>query len=276
MSYIYSIIVLAAPLLLISFGALISEYAGRMALFLEGLINLSAFLCYTFTVYTHSVSTAILLSVFCSVCLIAGADIFTQKTKANPFITSLALNLFCSALAETLSVKLFSTQGVLTSPLFNFQVSQVHLFSVIATVFLFTIGALTIYLTKHGLYLRITGSDADVLEARGIKASLYRSISWIIAAAYTAVAGCMLSLSLSSFTPNISSGRGWMALVIVFLGKRKLPAVVGSVFLIAAVQLAANYVQNITNAIPSAILFALPYLVAILLLFITPKNKANY
>ena len=46
---IFSWISFSCPLILASFGALISEYAGCLAMFMEGLISLAAFLTYTFT-----------------------------------------------------------------------------------------------------------------------------------------------------------------------------------------------------------------------------------
>ena len=44
----------ACPLILCSIGALFTEYAGCLALFLDGLVSFSAFLFYTFTVITGS------------------------------------------------------------------------------------------------------------------------------------------------------------------------------------------------------------------------------
>ena len=50
MNIFYQIISLSVPLLLAGLGGLISEFAGRMAIFLEGAINLGAFFCFLFTV----------------------------------------------------------------------------------------------------------------------------------------------------------------------------------------------------------------------------------
>ena len=44
----------SCPLILCSLGALFSEFAGCLALFLDGLVSFSAFLFYTFTVTTGS------------------------------------------------------------------------------------------------------------------------------------------------------------------------------------------------------------------------------
>jgi simple sugar transport system permease protein len=265
----------SSPLLLASFGGLVSEYAGRMALFLDGVINLSAFLCFAFTLLTDSLPAGILLAVFSSVLLIIAADSVARKLHADPFLTSLALNLFCSALATALSASFFGTQGILTAQKFSFPPEIVRKYSTAGALLLFGAGWAFLKWTKTGLYLRITGSDADVLEARGVSADFCRTLSWGIAAFYAACAGCILSLSLSSYVPNISSGRGWTALAAVFLGKKNAAAVGAAAILFSAAGYAASNIQNITHVIPSSVLISLPYFIALLLIFVLPGQRGH-
>ena len=62
MNAAFSILSIMAPLLLLTLGALISEYGGRLAMFMEHIINFSAFLCYTFSLLTGSVVLGVFLS----------------------------------------------------------------------------------------------------------------------------------------------------------------------------------------------------------------------
>ena len=57
----------SCPLLLAATGALFSEYAGCLALFMDGLISFSGFLTYAFTVATGSVAAGMTLSAIISV-----------------------------------------------------------------------------------------------------------------------------------------------------------------------------------------------------------------
>lgn len=275
MNYILAIVESSAPLLLASFGGLVSEYAGRMALFLDGVINLAAFFCFAFVTLTGSLPAGIFLSVSSCILLILATEAAARRLHADPFLTSLALNLFCSALATALSARFFGTQGILTSPEFSFSPEAVRRYSTVSALLLFGAGWGFLKWTRTGLYLRITGSDADVLEARGVSPDFCRTLSWGTAAFYAAGAGCILSLTLSSYVPNISSGRGWTALAAVFLGKKNAAAVGAAAVIFSAAEYAASNIQNITNAVPASVLISFPYFAALLLIFILPGRSRH-
>lgn len=266
---ILQIISSSIPLVLVAIGALMSEYTGRMALFLDGLVNLSAFLCFAFTIVTKNVFLASFLSITVCSIFIALVERITTKTKANPFLIGLALNLLCSAIASMISSFAFNTRGVLTSlELFSFDAKLARNITSLTGIILIILFLSILYKTKKGLYFRITGSDAKVLEARGINTDHYKLSGWIGAAVFGSIAGCFLSIRLSSFVPNISSGRGWTALAAVYLGKKNAAAVIGAAFILSAADFAASNAQNISlfATVPSSILLALPYIVSIILI----------
>ena len=120
--------------------------------------------------------------------------------------------------------------------------------------------------SRHGLYVRIAGSDADVLKAKGVNPGNIKSLSWCLSALYGSLAGILLAIRLSSFVPNISSGRGWMALAAVFLGKKKPLRIVAAVLIFCFADLLAANIQNYIPGIPSSFLISLPYLVSLILI----------
>ncbi|MCR4742988.1 MAG: ABC transporter permease [Treponema sp.] len=261
------------PLLLCSIGALYSEYAGRLALFMEALITFSGFLTYTFTIYTGSPIIATLLSLLLSMLVIFTASLLVEKFKANPFISALALNLLLGALTTLLSSKLWGNRGVLTSEEFQFSVNSVRVTCVIISFITIGLGLIFLRYTKAGLYLRISGSDPEVLRAKGVKTLNYRILSWTMAALFSSLAGSFLVFRISSFVPNISSGRGWMALAAVYLGKKKAWKISLSIFIFCLADILATYLQNYIPQIPSAILLSLPYFIMLLLIVFDRKNK---
>lgn len=264
---IFSIIYSACPLLLCSIGALFSEYAGTLALFMDGLITFSAFLTFLFTTLTHSIVAGCVLSAMVSVVLILLFSLLLEKTNANRFIAAMALNLLFSALPSFLSFVVFGSRGVLTSPEFTFAIGPVKIFSILISTILIACGVCFLVFTRRGLYLRITGSDSNVLRAKGVNPDFYRIISWLAAALYANVAGSLLAMRISSFVPNISSGRGWMALAAVFLGKKKPWRILLAVLLFCAADIFSANIQNVFQSIPNSVLLSFPYLVA--LIFIT-------
>ena len=270
---VFNIALLSAPLLLASFGALTSEYSGRMAVFLDGIINLSAFFCYAFSVLTGSFIAGVFLSVFCCMLIIFVSIRAVESLHANPFLASLGLNLFTGALASVISVALFGTRGVLTSPLFSFPAASARLWTGVVALVFTAAGFAFLYGTKYGLYIRITGKDADVLVSRGIDVSACRTAAWCIAAFYGSLAGCILSFRLSSFVPNISSGRGWLALAAVFLGRRTGWGMTAAVIVLCAAEYVAANLQNVFQNIASPLLIALPYIASLALIVLVPDTK---
>lgn len=277
MEIIYSVVSNSAPLLLASFGALISEHTDRMALFLDGVINMSAFLCFYFTTAFNS-STAGALGAVGAVCVfVLFSSLLSEKIHANHLLVSLSLNIIAGGIVSVLSARLFHTRGVLTSPGFVFGAEKTRAVTTLLSVALVASGGAFLRFTKTGLYLRITGSDFDVLASRGIPPQRLRLLSQVAAALYGGSAGCILSARLSAFVPNIAGGTGWTALAVVFLGKKNTAAITAVALAFSAAQFCASNIQNIHgfSSAPSSLLLALPYLTALALIIAVPNKKTR-
>ena len=255
----------SCPLILCSFAALFSEYAGCLALFLEGLVSFSAFLNFAFTVWTGTPVLGAVLTVVMSVILIFIFAFLVERFGAHKFIAGTAINLLLVSLTSCFAFVFFGSRGVLTSSSYHYNVGATKIFTIILSALM--IGGAVWFLrkTRQGLYLRITGSDSDVLLAKGVNPSVSRVLSWTLAALYSSVAGIFLTMRLSSFVPNISSGRGWMALAAIFLGKKKPVRMVIAVIVFCATDYFGIHIQNIIPSIPTSVLLSLPYTVALLL-----------
>lgn len=262
---IFGMISFSCPLILAAAGALFSEYAGILALFLDGLISFSAFEMFAFTVLTGSPFLGIFLACLSSCLIVFTFAIIVEKTHADYFIASLGMNLIFSASVSLFSSLIFKTRGVLTSPKFVFSVTGVQIFAVTLTVILLATAICFLKYTQKGVYFRITGSDSHVLEVKGVTPGLYRVGAWVVTAFFAFFAGCLLSMKISSFVPNIASGKGWMALAAVYLGKRKILKMVIFILIFCAGDYFAAIIQNYIPAIPTSILLSFPYIIAIVL-----------
>jgi simple sugar transport system permease protein len=74
--------------------------------------------------------------------------------------------------------------------------------------------------TVWGLRLRVLGGETAMLAARGIDTDRLKAGALLVSAVLAALAGALLSLRLGAYVPNQSSGLGWIALVLVFVGGR--------------------------------------------------------
>lgn len=262
----------SCPLILCSFAALFSELAGSLALFLEGLVTFSAFLFYAFTMGTGLPVIAFVLTILTSTLVIFLFAALIEKFHAHKFITGTAINLLFSSLTTCFSSILFGTRGVLSSQEFHFDLLPAKLFTMIITLILITAAVLFLLKTRTGLYLRITGSDSDVLIAKGVNPSATRILSWTIAGLFSSIAGILLTMRISSFVPNISSGRGWMALAAIFLGRKRPVRMIIAVLVFCAADYFGVHIQNIFPMLPTSIILSLPYMVALLITLI-PEIK---
>lgn len=122
-----------------------------------------------------------------------------------------------------------------------------------------------LFFTQKGIYFRTTGSQSDVLIAKGINPNIYKIASWTVSGLFACQAGIIMAIQVSSFVPNISSDRGWTALACVFLGKKKIGKIILFVLIFCACQFFCVNIQNYIPNIPNAVLIALPYLVVLLL-----------
>lgn len=262
---IFDIISYSCPLLLASLGALFSEYAGILALFLEGLISFSGFQTYLFTTLTGSIIWGSILGLISVMFVTFIFSLIVEKTKANQFIAAIGLNLFFSASVSLLSSIFFGTRGVLTSPKFIFPINQVKAVSIIFTAIIIIATICFLIFTQQGIYFRITGSSPDVLEVKGISSAAYRIAAWTVSSFYAYFAGCFLAMRISSYVPNLSSGKGWMALAAVFLGRKKIWKIILFVIIFCGADYFGINIQNFFPNIPSSILLSLPYLTVLLL-----------
>ena len=266
------ILAFSCPLLLAATGSLFSEFTGCLALFLDSAITLSGFLTYTFTVLTGSIVAGIFLSTLCTTSLSLLFAFIVEKTRAERFIAAISINLLYGALVSLLSSVIFKTRGVLVSQAFTFKTQQTNLICVIITLIVVTAAILFLTKTQMGIYFRITGSDPQVLLVRGVNPQVYRITSWGIAAFAGVLAGSIMTMRISSFVPNLASGKGWLALAAVFMGRKKLWQIAVFVIIFCVVEYIAVLIQNFIPAVPSSVVLALPYIVSMILVLIqTPR-----
>ena len=69
----------SVPLILASLGALFSEYAGILAVFMDGVINFSAFLTFALYAGTSNIFVSVILSILICVLMIFLFALITEK-----------------------------------------------------------------------------------------------------------------------------------------------------------------------------------------------------
>ena len=276
---VHNAIGIMTPFLLAGIGGLFSQAAGMVNIALEGLILTGAFFSIVFAAATGSLLAGILLGIACSMLLSLLFGLITLYLRANVFITGLATNLFASGFTIALAFQLFKTKGVIQFPnvprLPVFTVPEAlqripvlgdilfgHNPIVYATWLIVIVSAIVIHRTPYGMRLRGTGLDEPAIVSLGLDPRRYQLSGILVSGLTCGLAGAMLTLQLAAFVPNISSGRGWIALVAIYLGNGNPLGIVIASFVFGLAESLSNYAQGAVN-VPADLILALPYLITV-------------
>lgn len=267
MNLISSAFSIMVPILLASLGGLFSELAGMLNIALEGMMAIGAFSTVVFANASGSFFLGVIAGLLLTVGLSALFGFVTLKLKANPFIAGLATNLLAGGLCTVISDKIFGTEGVVALSnlkalhTINFPVPSQNIFLFIA-VFGVILTQIVIKRTPYGLHLRACGQNSEALKSLGLEPDFYRFSSFLISGAFCALGGASIMLNFQAYVPNATSGRGWIALVLVFLGNRKPAGLMIAAFVFALADSFSNFAQGFWN-IPADFILAIPYLVTL-------------
>ena len=276
---VFNAVEIMTPFLLAGIGGLFTELAGMLNIALEGLILTGAFFSVVFAAATGSLLLGILLGILCSMLLALLFGAITLYLRANVFITGLATNLFASGFTIVLAFQLFKTKGViqfpniprlpeLIVPPFFQRVPLLgdvlfgHNVIVYLTWAIVLLSAVVIYRTPFGLRLRGTGLNSETIVSLGLNPKRYQLAGILVSGFTCGLAGAMLTIELAAFVPEISSGRGWIALVAIYLGNKTPWGIFVASFVFGLAESFSNYAQGAIK-IPVDFILALPYLITV-------------
>jgi len=254
----------AVPLILAAIGGLISEQAGVLNISLEGCITSGAF------------TTALILSAGGTVPLALSAALLSGvlfglllslthiRMGANLFIAGLGINLLIPSLAGLISRNILGHKGTIRIPETAIQGFRGIGLPLITWLMipLAGVASIIIYRSSFGRRIRTAGSSPVFLEERGISAAGIQTRALVISSTMAALAGAFLAFRIEAYVPGMSSGRGWIALVVIWLGFRRFSGIVIASYFFSMIEIISGRAQGISH-IPSTLLLALPYTAAL-------------
>jgi simple sugar transport system permease protein len=214
---------LSTPLIFAALGGLLSERSGVINIALEGLMLVGAFGAAAGTALTHSPWLGLGCGLAAGVALAALYALFVIRFRANQIVAGTAINLLALGLTPFLCKLLYGVTG--STPAI-----PIHERFHSAPLWLSWVAVLLCWLAlKHtpaGLWLSFAGEHPDALHAAGVRVNRVRWLAVLLSGALAGMGGASLSIFLSSsFSRNMTAGRGFMALAALIFGKwRPLPA----------------------------------------------------
>ena len=134
--------------------------------------------------------------------------------------------------------------------------------------------SLAIYKMPFGYRLRACDKNSSALISIGIKPVVYQIYSFLICGFFCGIAGSFLSLNLGVFVPDMSAGRGWIALAVIFLGLKKPIGILSACFIFALTLAFSNYAQGFWS-IPSGFILAFPYICTLIAMIAVSINSMD-
>jgi len=284
----------ATPLILCALAGLLAERSGVIDIGLEGKMLFAAFAAAAGGAVFGSTALALLLAMAVAVALSWLHGFACVTNRGDQVVSGVALNMIAAGLTVVLGIAWFQ-QGGQTPPIAPevrltalapaFAEPQPgHWFAsvvghgllshnLLVYVAFLMVGAVWFFLerTRPGLRLRAVGENPAMVEAAGMSVQALRYRALLMNGVLCGLAGSYLTLAQNaSFSPNMTAGRGFIALAALIFGKWKPLPTLGACLLFGFLDAMAIRMQGVTlpgiGEVPVQLIQALPYILTVVLL----------
>lgn len=232
---LYQTLKLVPAILFVSLGELVAEKSGVLNLGVEGIMLMAAFTAFDVTYMTGNPWLGILGAIGVSLILGLVFSFFAVNLRVNQVVIGLGLWLFGLGLSDTLYRAFFAVGTTPTVPIIgDMNIPVLTSIPVIGRIFfdqnplvyisIALIPVVAFFLSKTNLGMKITavGENPRAAETMGVDVYKIRYLAVLIGAAFAGVGGAYFTISLlSTFILNVTFGKGFIALAMIYFGKWK-------------------------------------------------------
>ena len=276
---------ISTPLLLAALGELVTEKAGILNLGVEGTMLMGAFISFLVANQTESQWLGLLAAIITGGIISLIMAFMSSTLKVDQVVTGLSINLLGSgvslfwyrsafpdfslseadlptiAVMELVKIPFLSEIPYLGPILFSQRLLTYIALLAVPAVWFF------LYHTKYGLQIRGLGENPRAVDMKGLNVTRLQYLAAVFGGMMAALGGSFLTLgSTIRFFPEITAGRGWLAIVIVIAGNWQPTRILIATLLFAFLDAFQLQVQGFGVQIPYQILLAMPYILAILVM----------
>lgn len=272
-----SAIRLMTPVGYVALGETFAEQAGMLNVGLEGAMLIAALVAAAAAIWSGSVLVGFAAAAVVGILILAFAALMNLYFRADQIVVGVGINLVGLGLTtvlatqpgsaldvsphlEEISIPVLSGIPVLGPALFEQNASVYALAAV-------TVAAAVVSLrTAWGLRVRAVGDTPAAADAGGVSVTSVRAQAMVVCGALTGLGGAALSIgALRGFTPDMTSGRGFIALAAVIFGRWRPTTVVAACLVFGLTDALRFQLPTWSWAptIPPSFLFMLPYVVAL-------------
>jgi simple sugar transport system permease protein len=269
-----------------------SERSGVVDVGLEGKMLFAAFAAGAVGALSGSTFMALAAAMAAAILLSWMHGLACVSHQGDQVVSGVAINIIAAGMTAVLGIALFSQGGqtppvsadVRIQPIFqglgvSLETQQAgvlnglisHNLIVYLAFALVPLCWWVLFRTKFGLRLRAVGENPQMVDAAGVSVQRLRYIALTINGILCGLAGSYLVLAQSaSFSPNMTAGRGFMALAALIFGRWHPVGALGACLLFGFMDAAAIRLQGVhmpgIGEVPVQLIQALPYLLTVILL----------
>ncbi|HEV2012339.1 MAG TPA: ABC transporter permease [Candidatus Dormibacteraeota bacterium] len=226
----------AVLLLLPALGGVISERSGVVNIAMEGMMLTGAFFAVVATLAWHNPWLGTLVAVLAGGLIALIHAIVSIRFRADQIVSGVAINIFAAGLTVFLVNRIYGLQDVghvapsallpnLTIPILNSipflgrVLFQQNVMVYVALVLLL-VTHVVLFRTRLGLRVRAVGERPQAADTAGINVFRVRYAAVVTSGMLSGLSGAFLAIGISNtFVPNMTSGRGYIALAAMIFGK---------------------------------------------------------
>lgn len=259
---------LATPLIFAALGGLLSERSGIVNIALEGKMLVGAFAAAAFAAWSGSPWLGFLAGGVAGLLMGLIYSGLVLPLRANQIVAGTGINMLAMGVVPFAGKVLYDVTGSTPALTMDERFSVAPLF-----IALFSAVVVTAFLkwTRAGLWVAFAGEHPEALAAAGVSVRRVRWCTVTTAGFLAGLGGASLSIYLaSSFSRNMTAGRGFIALAALILGKwRPVPAVIACIFfgLADAAQIRLQGLHGFgLERLPVQFIQILPYVITVVVL----------
>jgi len=285
----------SVPLIFCALAGLLSERSGVVDIALEGKMLLAAFAAGACGAACGSTTLALLAAIGVAVSMSWVHGVACVSHKGDQVVSGVAINIIAAGLTAVLGAAWFQ-QGGQTPPVSD-AVRIMALWPVLAeavrgvpvigrvlgdgllghnalvylALLLVPLMWWGVFRTRFGLRLRAVGENPQMVDAAGVSVLRLRYTALTLNGILCGLAGSYLVLAQSaSFSPNMTAGRGFMALAALIFGRWHPVRALWACLLFGFLDAAAIRLQGVhlpgVGEVPVQAIQALPYVLTVVLL----------
>lgn len=274
---------LAAPLLFVALGELLAERAGALNISVEAAMLSSAYGAALGSYLTDSTVLGFGIGVACGVAVALVQALLSHKLTVNQFVVGLTLNILVLGMTSYLfgSVSMTPRQfGIVRIPLLvDIPIIGEALFA--QRLPFFAIYALIpfvgwlLYRTRWGLELQAVGENPQAADVSGVPVNRRRRQAILFGGVCAGFGGAYLAIgAIGSFSPNMTAGRGFVAIAALIFGGWTVRGTVVGCLLFGFMDALRLALPAIGFELNNQLLISAPYLIAIVaMLFFARRQR---